>query len=72
MNASRYLQAARKVAKSSAQSLLAVQRENALRQIFGEDQLQQIDKWMKANDGAAGDRSEAVRQLVELGLKAKT
>jgi hypothetical protein len=44
--------------------------EKAPEMIFSRDQLIQIDKWIAANDLTL-DRAEAIRRLVELGLKKK-
>jgi hypothetical protein len=47
------------------------QRDDPLKSIFSAAQLKLIDKWISATDPAL-DRSEAIRRLVEIGLKAKT
>jgi len=39
-------------------------------QRWRDDQLEQIDRWAGKQDDTPG-RSEAIRRLVELGLKAK-
>jgi hypothetical protein len=39
-------------------------------QRWRDDQLEQIDRWAAKQDDAPG-RSEAIRRLVEIGLKAK-
>ena len=44
--------------------------ENMPRLILTAHQLNLVDKWIAANDPKI-DRSEAIRRLVELGLKAK-
>jgi hypothetical protein len=45
--------------------------EKAPEMIFSRDQLIQIDKWIAATDLTL-DRPEAIRRLVELGLKSPT
>ena len=44
--------------------------EKAPKMIFSRDQLILVDNWIAANDLTL-DRPEAIRRLVELGLKAK-
>ncbi|THD54380.1 MAG: hypothetical protein E8A46_08730 [Bradyrhizobium sp.] len=44
--------------------------EKAPEMIFSRDQLILVDNWIAANDLTL-DRPEAIRRLVELGLKAK-
>ena len=39
-------------------------------QRWRDDQLEQIDRWRRAQSDMPG-RSEAIRRLVEIGLKAK-
>jgi hypothetical protein len=39
--------------------------------IFDQDQLTLIDNWIADQSAPALDRNEAIRRLVELGLKAK-
>ena len=45
--------------------------ENIPKLILTADQLNLVDKWIAATDPKI-DRSEAIRRLVELGLKAKS
>jgi hypothetical protein len=40
-------------------------------QRWRDDQLEQIDRWRRAQSDMPG-RSEAIRRLVEIGLKAKS
>jgi hypothetical protein len=60
-----------KVARSAAELVVRNQRDDPLKSIFSAAQLKLVDKWISATDPAL-DRSEAVRRLVELGLKVKT
>jgi hypothetical protein len=57
-------------AKDAAQPVLQAQRDNLLKSLFNSAQLKVIDKWIATNDPTL-DRSEAIRRLVELELKAK-
>ena len=43
--------------------------DGIIKHVLGE-RLQEVDKWRKKQDGDP-DRPEAIRRLVELGLKAK-
>ena len=43
--------------------------DDVIKHVLGE-RLQEVDKWRKKQDGDI-DRLEAIRRLVELGLKAK-
>jgi hypothetical protein len=47
---------------------LQQQLEEMLKTVFSGPQLKQVDKWIAEQHGAAIDRPEAVRRLVELGL----
>ena len=38
--------------------------------VFNAEQIELVDNWIATNDPAI-DRSEAIRRLVELGLKVK-
>jgi hypothetical protein len=58
------------VARSAAELVLRNQRSVPLKSIFSAAQLRLVDKWIYTTHPAL-DRSEAVRRLVELGLKAK-
>jgi hypothetical protein len=42
-----------------------------LEKILSKDQLKHVDKWIAQQNDPAIDRPEAIRRLVELGLKAK-
>ena len=42
-----------------------------LETIFNAAQLEHLDKWIAAQNDPAIDRLEAIRRLVEIGLKAK-
>jgi hypothetical protein len=55
------------VAKGMAQRALATSPNPQ----WTEYEMRSIDEWI-ARQGAKLDRSEAIRRLVELGLKAKT
>jgi len=46
---------------------------NAIKVILGTDQLRNgVDKWIQQQNDPSLDRMEAIRRLVELGLKAKS
>jgi hypothetical protein len=47
------------------------EQEKRLQDLLGEDHLKAVDKWIAKQNDPAIDRPEAVRRLVELGLKAK-
>jgi hypothetical protein len=66
------LAASTAVAKQIAEVELRSQREAMLKTVFNPAQLKQIDKWISGQSDPAIDRSEAIRRLVELGLKVKT
>ncbi|MFL5238644.1 MAG: hypothetical protein ACJ8EL_13760 [Rhizomicrobium sp.] len=57
-------------AKDAAHAVLQAQRDNLLKFLFNSAQLKVVDKWIATNDPTL-DRSEAIRRLFELGLKAK-
>jgi hypothetical protein len=58
--------------KVAANAAAAVsQRETAIGHIFEWQQLEAIDKWIVSQSDPALDRSEAIRRLVDRGLKAK-
>jgi hypothetical protein len=59
-----------KVARSAAELVMRSQRGNPLKSIFNAAQIKLIDQWISATDPAL-DRPEAIRRLVEIGLKAK-
>jgi hypothetical protein len=50
---------------------LQQQLEEMLKIVFSGLQLKQVDRWIAEQHGPAIDRPEAIRRLVELGLKAK-
>ena len=59
-----------KVARSAAELVMRDQRNDPLKLIFNAAQLKLVDKWISTADPTL-DRVEAIRRLVELGLKAK-
>ena len=61
---------AAEVAKRLVDNSLAQGREEAVRKLFSNDQLKQIDEWLK-HQSEPIDRPEAIRRLVEIGLKVK-
>jgi hypothetical protein len=63
----RALISARAINKMAAE-VLRKQRDDLLKSIFKE-QMKAIDKWIRQQNDPAIDRSEAIRSLVELGLK---
>jgi hypothetical protein len=60
-----------RVARSAAELVIRNQRDDPLKAIFNAAQLKLVDKWISATDPTL-DRPEAIRRLVEIGLKAKT
>jgi hypothetical protein len=51
-----------------------IQREKQdkmLQDLLGKDHLKAVDKWIARQNDLAIDRPEAIRRLVEIGLKAK-
>jgi hypothetical protein len=48
------------------------QQEGALLKFFEKQHLKAVDKWIAAQDDPSIDRPEAIRRLVEIGLKATT
>ena len=56
------------VARISAETMLRARQYAGLKSIFGKAGLKIIDKWIVSNDPTL-DRTEAIRRLVELGLK---
>jgi hypothetical protein len=59
-----------KVARSAPELVIRNQRDDPLKSIFSAAQLKLIDKWIFTTDPTL-DRPEAIRRLVEIGLKAK-
>jgi hypothetical protein len=57
------------VARSAAELVTRNQRD-PLKSIFSAAQLKLVDKWISTTDSTL-DRPEAIRRLVEIGLKAK-
>jgi hypothetical protein len=57
------------VARSAAE-LVTRNQWDPLKSIFSAAQLKLVDKWISTTDSTL-DRSEAIRRLVEIGLKAK-
>jgi hypothetical protein len=60
------------VAQKCSSVLADGRRENALLTIFERQHLKAVDKWIAAQDDTSIDRPEAIRRLVEIGLKATT
>ena len=58
-------------ARESAKAMMQWRQQTMLKEIFDAAQLKQLDKWIKGQNDPAIDRPEAIRRLVELGLKAK-
>jgi hypothetical protein len=50
---------------------LQEQLEEMLKSVFSGPQFRQVDKWTAEQHDPAIDRPEAIRRLVELGLKAQ-
>jgi hypothetical protein len=66
------LKASRLVAQALATEAIKTQIiGGAAKMIFADGKLKRIDGWIAASDDPAMDRNEAVRRLIELGLKAK-
>ena len=59
-----------RVARTTAETLPRERQNTWLRTIFSKAELKIIDNWIVGNDPTL-DRKEAIRRLVELGLKAK-
>jgi len=59
---------AAEVAKRLVENSLAQGSEEAVRKLFSKDQLAQIDEWLN-HQSEPIDRPEAIRRLVEIGLK---
>ena len=68
--------AQRAIASSNAQKLAKVilqsSQEQMLKTVFSGSQLKQLDKWITGQNDPAIDRPEAIRRLVDLGMKVKT
>ena len=62
--------AAASVARITAEAVLREKRDTGLKSIFGKAEIKIIDKMIVSNDPTL-DRTEAIRRLVELGLKSK-
>jgi hypothetical protein len=62
--------AAASVARITAEAVLREKQDTGLKSIFSKAELKIIDKWIVGNDPTL-DRTEAIRRLVELGLKVK-
>jgi hypothetical protein len=58
------------VARITADAMLREKRDTGLTSIFGKAEIKIIDKWIVSNDPTL-DRTEAIRRLVEIGLKSK-
>jgi hypothetical protein len=59
-----------KVARSAAELVMRGERNRPLKSIFSAAQLKLVDQWIFTTDPKL-DRAEAIRRLVEIGLKAK-
>jgi hypothetical protein len=46
-------------------------QEEMLRGLLGKDHLKAVDKWIAKQNDPAMDRPDAIRRLVEIGLRAK-
>ena len=57
--------------QETAKFVLHSRQEEMLKTIFNAAQLKQIGKWIAGQADPAIDRPEAIRRLVELGMKAK-
>jgi hypothetical protein len=57
-------------ATKAKQALTQTEQDGFLGSVFNAEQIELVDKWIATNDPAI-DRSEAIRRLVELGLKVK-
>jgi hypothetical protein len=62
--------AAASVARITADAMLREKRDTGLKSIFSKAEIKIIDKWIVGNDPTL-DLTEAIRRLVEIGLKAK-
>jgi hypothetical protein len=58
-------------ANTLATQMLAAKQDGAAKSIFSAAQLRLIDRWIATNDPTLG-HAEAIRRLVEIGLKMKT
>ncbi len=47
------------------------EQEKRLHDLLGKDHLKAVDKWIAKQNDPAIDRPEAIRRLVEIGLKVK-
>jgi hypothetical protein len=63
--------AATGIRQQIAASVLQQQLEEMLKIVFSGPQLKQVDKWIAEQHDPAIDRPEAMRHLVELGLKGE-
>jgi hypothetical protein len=55
-----------------AKSMTEARQKELPKEIFTPEQIREIDKWIKRQKDPPLDRIEAIRRLVELGLRAKT
>jgi hypothetical protein len=62
--------AAASVARITADAMLREKRDTGLKSIFSKAEIKIIDKWIVGNDPTL-DLTEAIRRLVEIGLKVK-
>ena len=63
-------QLAAAVRAAKAKQATQAEQDGVLRSIFSAAQIELVDEWISTNDPAI-DRAEAIRRLVEIGLKAK-
>ena len=57
-------------AAKARQALTQTEQDGFPGSVFNAEQIELLDKWIATNELAI-DRSEAIRRLVELGLKVK-
>jgi hypothetical protein len=57
--------------QQTARNFLQWRQESMMKELFSPAQIKQLDKWIASQNDPAIDRPEAIRRLVELGLKAK-
>ena len=65
------LKARAAVAQQTAKAMLQANEQRMMKTVFSTAQLKHLDKWIAVQNDPAIDRPEAIRRLVELGLKAK-
>jgi hypothetical protein len=57
-------------AAKAKQALPQTEQDGVLGSVFNAEQIELLDRWIATNDPAI-DRSEAIRRLVQLGLKVQ-